>query len=638
MDMGQPGRPYAPYTGRSVTAWDVIENSVLANASPIIAHHDTALGTIDRCSRRGLLKFLGQSQKLEFRCRNDGHRDVGLLHKSPSSIERLKSPWWCCAAGYQLSPVLQKLDDLGWMRAAALLHDTIRFIEPTTAASASNLVLSWQAGLFSNPARSSSSQLLLCRTVQDCLISSPMIEMPSGQRPHGDVVSVWKLYGACPNPWFARYCPVSSRMRSTKFFTSCAVTNWLVRNLQPPLFSGTGSGDSLTRTSTYGQLDRQLPSVLRQLAIQLSCGSMPTCHSIPPGRTCIHTPLRLSLKRPVRIWLGNALPGHFSLFQLVIVPRLSILKVEAASCSTTQAALAAAPRNFSARLFPAGPIPAHDRSSPPDPIRSALVERENEALSYSIRFDELTTRISMNRESLSQASFVNTIATLATKSSNFHETSVEDGKAFFEQHNDETTLDHTSMIRAMKNYNERMEGCKQEIAQLRLEVTAWEDTRRNDEMRGSAPQRHIEQDMIERQWLVKSLRGIDDNINCSRVIGSLLDIRPSALSCPTKSLAERNICLLIFRITFEALCNGTPRCLLRHILWALRIASTRPVAEITHCGENISTKTPSLGPRVRISEQPRRCSVNNLSQHRYQTSCAAVQKGPGTARPENQLS
>ncbi|RKK89943.1 hypothetical protein BFJ68_g16599 [Fusarium oxysporum] len=205
-------------------------------------------------------------------------------------------------------------------------------------------------------------------------------------------------------------------------------------------------------------------------------------------------------------------------------------------------------------LSPAGPIPAHDRSSPPDPIRSALVERENEALSYSIRFDELTTRISMNRESLSQASFVNTIATLATKSSNFHETSVEDGKAFFEQHNDETTLDHTSMIRAMKNYNERMEGCKQEIAQLRLEVTAWEDTRRNDEMRGSAPQRHIKQDMIERQWLVKSFRGIDDNINCSRVIGSLLDIRPSALSCPTKSLAERNICLLIFRITFEAVC------------------------------------------------------------------------------------
>lgn len=54
-------------------------------------------------------------------------------------------PW---LSRYQLSPVLQKLDDLGWMRAAALLHDTIRFIEPTTAASASNLVLSWQVPYF----------------------------------------------------------------------------------------------------------------------------------------------------------------------------------------------------------------------------------------------------------------------------------------------------------------------------------------------------------------------------------------------------------------------------------------------------------------------------------------------------------
>ncbi|RYC77784.1 hypothetical protein BFJ63_vAg19341, partial [Fusarium oxysporum f. sp. narcissi] len=53
----------------------------------------------------------------------------------------------------------------------------------------------------------------------------------------------------------------------------------------------------------------------------------------------------------------------------------------------------------------------------------------------------------------------NTIATLATKSSNFHKTSVEDGKAFFEQHNDGTALDRTSMIRAMKNSVE-MEGCK----------------------------------------------------------------------------------------------------------------------------------------------------------------------------------
>ncbi|KAM5361481.1 hypothetical protein ACJA88_014446 [Fusarium oxysporum] len=112
----------------------------------------------------------------------------------------------------------------------------------------------------------------------------------------------------------------------------------------------------------------------------------------------------LSLKRSVRMRLGNALPRHFSLFQLIIVPRLSILKAEAASCSTTQAALAAAPRNFSAQLFscaslhlsPTGPIPAHDRSSPPDSIRSALVESENEALSYSTRIDELTTRISMN--------------------------------------------------------------------------------------------------------------------------------------------------------------------------------------------------------------------------------------------------
>uniref|UniRef100_A0A0D2YKA6 Cytochrome P450 n=2 Tax=Fusarium oxysporum (strain Fo5176) TaxID=660025 RepID=A0A0D2YKA6_FUSOF len=54
------------------------------------------------------------------------------------------------------------------------------------------VVLRCRAGLFSDPARSSSSQLLLCRTVQDCLKSSPMIEMPSGQRPHGDVVAVWK--------------------------------------------------------------------------------------------------------------------------------------------------------------------------------------------------------------------------------------------------------------------------------------------------------------------------------------------------------------------------------------------------------------------------------------------------------------
>ncbi|KAH7228598.1 uncharacterized protein BKA55DRAFT_584001 [Fusarium redolens] len=46
--------------------------------------------------------------------------------------------------------------------------------------------------------------------------------------------------------------------------------------------------------------------------------------------------------------LADALPRHFSLFQLLIVPRLSILKVEAALCSTTQAAVAAAPRNFSA--------------------------------------------------------------------------------------------------------------------------------------------------------------------------------------------------------------------------------------------------------------------------------------------------
>ncbi|EWZ77968.1 hypothetical protein FOWG_17691 [Fusarium oxysporum f. sp. lycopersici MN25] len=50
----------------------------------------------------------------------------------------------------------------------------------------------------------------------------------------------------------------------------------------------------------------------------------------------------------------------------------------------------------SLHLSPTGPIPAHDRSSPPDPIRSALVESENEALNYSTRIDELTTRISMN--------------------------------------------------------------------------------------------------------------------------------------------------------------------------------------------------------------------------------------------------
>jgi hypothetical protein len=44
---------------------------------------------------------------------------------------------------YQLSPVLQKLDDLEWIREAALLHDTIQSIKSTTAASASDLMLSW---------------------------------------------------------------------------------------------------------------------------------------------------------------------------------------------------------------------------------------------------------------------------------------------------------------------------------------------------------------------------------------------------------------------------------------------------------------------------------------------------------------
>ncbi|KAJ0127834.1 Uncharacterized protein HZ326_29059 [Fusarium oxysporum f. sp. albedinis] len=161
-------------------------------------------------------------------------------------------------------------------------------------------------------------------------------------------------------------------------------------------------------------------------------------------------------------------------------------------------------------------VPARNRAQPVDSEGGSSFMLNNPSCPRcSTRIDELTTRISMNQESLSQASFGNTISTLATKSSNFHKTSVEDGKA--------------------------MEGCKQEIFQLRLEVTAWEDTRRKDEMRGSAPQRHFEQDMIERQWLVKAFRGINDKINCSRVIGSLLDIRPSGLSFPTKALAERNI-------------------------------------------------------------------------------------------------
>lgn len=243
---------------------------------------------------------------------------------------------------------------------------------------------------------------------------------------------------------------------------------------------------NLGQTSTHGQLDRQLPSVLRQLAIQLSCGSMPSFHSIPPGPTCIHTPvrvypyvrrpecalafvfnpfhcqrrhfpqrepakataiywsgltpckgscsinclalmhkraspsaspqkrvlsrpeqfaiespwctpcqvregnftphqarhraitathdprsgravnsdeedshdglrrspqtlqLRLNLKRPARIRLGNALPRHFSVPACYRAQTVDFLKAEAASCSTSQAALAAAPCNLSA--------------------------------------------------------------------------------------------------------------------------------------------------------------------------------------------------------------------------------------------------------------------------------------------------
>ncbi|KAG4269112.1 hypothetical protein FPRO04_12235 [Fusarium proliferatum] len=111
-----------------------------------------------------------------------------------------------------------------------------------------------------------------------------------------------------------------------------------------------------------------------------------------------------------------------------------------------------------------------------------------------------------------------TVATVATRSSNFprssnfRKTSVADGKAFFQQHNDEAALDRNSKIRAMKNYIE-MEGYKREIAQLRLKVTAWEDTRRKGEIRCS---NGIEQDMMGRHWLVKYLRGTDDKINCLR--------------------------------------------------------------------------------------------------------------------------
>lgn len=132
---------------------------------------------------------------------------------------------------------------------------------------------------------------------------------------------------------------------------------------------------------------------------------------------------------------------------------------------------------------------------------------------------------SLNQEFLSQTSLVNTIM----------------------------ILDHTSRIRAMRNCNETMDRCKQELAQLRLEVATRKNNRRKDEMRGSALEWHFEQDIMERQWLVKSCRGIDDKVTCPRAIDSPLGLRSSGSSCPAKTLVRRNI-LLILWITFEALC------------------------------------------------------------------------------------
>ncbi|KAF5704671.1 hypothetical protein FMUND_12399 [Fusarium mundagurra] len=170
--------------------------------------------------------------------------------------------------------------------------------------------------------------------------------------------------------------------------------------------------------------------------------------------------------------------------------------------------------NFSVRLVATARVSTLARhqcpdtiARPPDPIRPAFVESGNEALNYSTRNNELTSRIAMNRESLSRASFGMAVATVATRSSNFHKTSVAD-------------------------------GYKREIAQLRLKVTAWEDTYRKGEIR--CPN-GIEQAMMERHWPVKYLRGIDDKINCLRDLGCLLNIMSSGVSCLMKTLAGRNI-------------------------------------------------------------------------------------------------